>query len=93
MRVENLEDKAQFIFNFFEDEKPSIDIEEFVLELSRQDEDFFYWLLDAETPEERDQVNQLSKERKGLFVIYLQKASKMKTYNKKKTSWSQKKKQ
>jgi succinate dehydrogenase flavin-adding protein (antitoxin of CptAB toxin-antitoxin module) len=80
MRVQNLEDKAQFILNFFEDEKIEIDIEEFVLKLSSEDEDFFYWLLDAESPEEREEVDQLSKTQKDVFVIYLQKASKFQTY-------------
>jgi hypothetical protein len=84
MRIENLEDKAQFILNFFEEEFIEMDIEEFVLKLSKEDEDFFYWLLDAETPEEREQVDQLSKPQKGVLVIYLQKASKFETYKTKK---------
>jgi hypothetical protein len=84
MRVENLEDKAQFILNFFEEEFIEMDIEEFVFKLSKEDEDFFYWLLDAETPEEREQVDQLSKVEKDVYVIYLQKASKFETYKTKK---------
>jgi len=80
MKIQDLDQKAKFIFNFWEDESPSIDIEKFVLELSRQDEDFFFWLLDAETPEEREKVNGLSNSQKGVFVIYLQKASKLLTY-------------
>jgi len=80
LKIQALDQKAKFIFNFWEDEKPAIDIEKFVLELSRQDEDFFYWLLDAETEEEREKVNGLSNSEKGVFVIYLQKASKLLTY-------------
>jgi len=84
MKIQDLDQKAQFMFNFWEDEKPTIDKEKFVLELSRQDEDFFYWLLDAETEEEREKVNGLSNSEKGVFVIYLQKASKLLTYKKRK---------
>jgi len=80
LKIQDLDQKAKFIFNFWEDESPSIDIEKFVLELSRQDEDFFYWLLDAETEEEREKVNGLSNSEKGVFVIYLQKSSKLLTY-------------
>ena len=80
LKIQDLDQKAKFIFNFWEDESPSIDIEKFVLELSRQDEDFFFWLLDAETEEEREKVNGLSNSEKGVFVIYLQKASKLLTY-------------
>ena len=80
LKIQDLDQKAKFIFNFWEDESPSIDIEKFVLELSRQDEDFFFWLLDAETPEEREKLNGLSNSEKGVFVIYLQKASKLLTY-------------
>ena len=80
LKIQDLDQKAQFVFNFYEDESPSIDIEQFVFKLSEEDEYFFYWLLDAETEEEREKVNSLTKQEKGVFVIYLQKASKLLTY-------------
>lgn len=80
LKIQDLDQKAQFILNFWLDGTQNVDIEQFVLEVSETDEYFFYWLLDAETEEEREKVNSLTKQEKGVFVIYLQKASKLLTY-------------
>ena len=84
LKIQALDQKAKFMFNFWLDGTQNVDIEKFVLEVSETDEYFFYWLLDAETEEEREKVNGLSNSEKGVFVIYLQKASKLLTYKSRK---------
>ncbi len=82
LKIQDLDQKAQFMFNFWEDgaKVQGVDIETFIKEVSETDAYFFYWLLDAETEEEREKVNGLSNSEKEVFVIYLQKASKLLTY-------------
>ncbi len=84
LKIQDLDQKSQFMLDFWLDGSQNCDIETFIEEVSKTDEHFFMWLLDLETEQDFQQFEELTSIEKGVFVIYLQKASKLLTYKMKK---------
>ena len=80
LQIQDLDQKAEFMFQFWLEGSQNCDIEQFIEEVSKTDEHFFDWLLDLETEQDFQQFEELTSIEKGVFVIYLQKASKLLTY-------------
>lgn len=83
LRIKNLDAKANFILEWYLDQEQEtdkiIDIEKFVYDMSENDEDFYNWLLDVDNLTQSEQIlfDNLTRSEKGVFVIYLQKATKL----------------